>query len=333
MSKKAVLKAYPSGLVGHETFDIVEDETPAPGEGEFIVNVEAISIDPAMRGWLVPGKSYIPPVQPGEVMRALGAGHVETSNHPDFAEGDAVIGTFGVQERAVSDGRGVTKVDTSAAPLERWIGGLGMPGLTAYFGLLHEGRPQAGETVLVSAASGAVGSVVAQIAKIKGCRVVGIAGGSKKVAYLRDELGLDGAVDYKQGMRALHKGLKEACPDGVDVLFENVGGPVFDTEVAHMNIRGRIVLCGLIADYNAGADLHGFKNIRYVLTQRLTMQGIVVFDYREHYADAVREMLGWVNEGKLRLREDVREGGVEAFVDTLNLLYSGGNEGKLVLRM
>ena len=331
MNRQAILASRPVGMVKHSDFEITDAPVPEPGDGQFRVKVEAVSIDPAMRGWLAPGKSYVPPVQVGEVMRALAGGTVEASNHPDFPEGATVIGRFGVQKYCVSDGEGVTPVDTATAPIERWIGGLGMPGLTAYFGLLHEAKPKKGETVLVSAASGAVGSVVGQIAKIHGCRVVGVAGGAEKCAYLTDELGFDAACDYKGG--DLHRQLKEACPNGVDVLFENVGGEVFDTEIMHMNKRGRVIVCGLIADYNSTGDIHGLKNVRSVLVNRLTMQGIIVFDYVEHYGEAVRELAGWMKEGKLKLREDVREGGVDAYVDTLNLLYTGGNFGKLVLRV
>ena len=331
MNRQAILASRPVGMVKPSDFEFRDAPVPEPGDGEFRVRVQAASIDPAMRGWLAAGKSYVPPVQEGEVMRALTAGTVEASNHPDFKEGDAVVGSFGVQTHAVSNGEGVRLVDTSVAPLERWIGGLGMPGLTAYFGLLHEAKPKEGETVLVSAASGAVGSVVGQIAKIKGCRVVGVAGGAEKCAYLTDEIGFDAACDYKAG--DLAKQLKQAAPDGYDILFENVGGEVFDTEIMQMRQRGRVVLCGLIADYNSTGDIHGLKNVRSVLVNRLTMQGIIVFDYIEHYGEAVREMAGWMKEGKLKLREDVREGGVDAFVETLNELYTGGNNGKLVLKL
>ena len=330
MNRQAILRTRPVGHVKASDFDVADAPLADPAEGEFRVRVEAASIDPAMRGWLAPGKSYVPPVAEGEVMRALAAGTVEASRHPKFKEGDAVIGPFGIQTHAVSDGRDVRAVDTSVAPLERWIGGLGMPGLTAYFGLLHEAKPEAGETVLVSAAAGAVGSVVGQIAKIKGCRAVGVAGGAEKCAYLK-EIGFDAACDYKAG--GLHRQLKEAAPDGYHILFENVGGEVFDTEIMQMRQRGRVILCGLIADYNSTGDVHGLKNVRSVLVNRLTMQGIIVFDYAKHYGDAVREMAGWMAEGKLKLREDVRDGGPDAFVDTLNLLYTGGNNGKLVLRM
>ena len=330
-NRQAILVSRPEGMVRPENFECRDVPLPEPGEGEFRVRVEAVSIDPAMRGWMAAGRSYVPPVRIGEVMRALAGGTVEASRHPNFREGDAVIGRFGVQTHALSDGQGVTAVDTSLAPIERWIGGLGMPGLTAYFGLLEEGRPQAGETVLVSAASGAVGSVVGQIAKIKGCRAVGVAGGPDKCRVLTDEFGFDAACDHKAG--DLHAQLGAACPDGVDVLFENVGGAVFDAGIMHMNRRGRVVLCGLIADYNSTGEVHGLRNVRSVLVNRLTMQGIIVFDYQERYPEAVRQLADWYREGRLKLREDVREGGVDAYVDVLNLLYTGGNDGKLVLRM
>ena len=330
-NRQAILVSRPEGMVRAENFEVRDVPVPEPGEGELRVRVEAVSIDPAMRGWMAAGRSYVPPVGIGEVMRALAGGTVEASRHPDFAEGDAVIGRFGVQTRALSDGQGVTKVDTSRAPIERWIGGLGMPGLTAYFGLLEEAKPQAGETVLVSAASGAVGSVVGQIARIRGCRAVGVAGGPDKCRVLTEELGFDAACDHKAG--DLHAQLKAACPDGVDVLFENVGGAVFDAEIMHMNRRGRVVLCGLISDYNSTGEVHGLRNIRSVLVNRLTMQGIIVFDYQDRYPEAVRQLAEWHAEGKLKLREDVREGGVDAYVDVLNLLYTGGNDGKLVLRL
>ena len=330
-NRQAILVSRPEGLVKAENFEFRDAPLPEPGEGEIRVRVEAVSIDPAMRGWMAAGRSYVPPVGIGEVMRALAGGTVEASRHPGFAEGDAVIGRFGVQTHALSDGSGVTKVDTSRAPIERWIGGLGMPGLTAYFGLLEEARPQPGETVLVSAASGAVGSVVGQIAKIKGCRAVGVAGGPEKCATLTEDLGFDAACDYKAG--DLPAQLRAACPDGVDVLFENVGGEVFDAEIMHMNRRGRVILCGLISDYNATGGIHGLKNVRSVLVNRLTMQGIIVFDYVDRYPEAVRQLAEWHAEGRLVLREDVREGGVDAYVDVLNLLYTGGNDGKLVLRL
>ncbi len=332
MSNRMVrLARRPKGMVTRQDFTFEDGPVPEPGAGEFRVRVEAISLDPAMRGWMNEGRSYIAPVGLGEVMRAYAAGIVEKSNNPAFQVGDAVSGLFGVQKYALSNGERVIKVDTGLAPLPRWIGGLGMPGLTAYFGLLEVGQPKAGETVVVSAAAGAVGSVVGQIAKIKGCRAVGIAGGPDKCRYVTDELGFDACVDYKAG--GLSKQLREACPKGIDVDFENVGGEVLDTVLAQMNVFGRIALCGLISGYNATETPPGPRNMFAVLTRRLRMQGLIVFDWASRNAEATAELARWYKEGKLKLREDVREGGVDAYPDVLNLLYTGGNTGKLVLKV
>jgi len=312
-------------------FTIEDGPVPEPGPGEFRVKIAYISLDPAMRGWMNDARSYVAPVKLGEVMRAGAAGIVEKSNNPAFAVGDAVQGAFGVQQYAVSNGERVIKVDTRQAPLERWVGGLGMPGWTAYFGLLDVGQPKAGETVVVSAASGAVGSVVGQIAKIKDCRVVGIAGGSEKCRYVIQELGFDACVDYKAGNLA--QDLKAACPKGIDVNFENVGGEILDTVLSQMNVFGRIALCGLISGYNATEVPAGPKNIRAVLTQRLKMQGLIVFDWADRVPEAIAQLGQWHKEGRLKIREDVREGGVDAFPEVLNLLYTGGNFGKLVLKV
>jgi NADPH-dependent curcumin reductase CurA len=330
-NRQALLKSRPHGLVTQDNFEFVDTPMVEPGEGEFRVKVEAISIDPAMRGWTAEGKSYIPPVGIGEVMRAGAAGRVESSNNSKFKVGDAVSGMFGVQQYVISNGAMVSKLDESQASLERWIAGLGMPGLTAYFGLLNVGEPKEGDTVLVSAASGAVGSVVGQIAKLKGCRAVGIAGGPEKCKYVVEELGFDACVDYKAGN--LYKDLRAACPKGVDVLFENVGGEIFDIELALMNTFGRVVLCGLISAYNATEMPPGMNNIRSVLVNRLKMQGIIVFDFIKEYPQAISDLGKWHAEGKLKLREDIREGGVDAFPDVLNLLFNGGNNGKLVLKV
>jgi NADPH-dependent curcumin reductase len=332
MSNRMVkLARRPRGMVTREDFTIEDGPVPEPGPGEFRVKIAYISLDPAMRGWMNEGRSYVPPVKLGEVMRAGGAGIVEKSNNPAFKAGDAVQGVFGVQKYAVSNGERVNKVDTSLAPLQRWIGGLGMPGWTAYFGLLDVGQPKPGETVVVSAASGAVGSVVGQIAKIKGCRAVGIAGGPEKCRYVTQELGFDACIDYKAG--GLAQQLKAACPKGVDVNFENVGGEILDTVLLQMNVFGRIALCGLISGYNATEAPAGPKNIRAVLTQRLKMQGLIVFDWANRTPEAIAQLGLWHKEGKLKIREDVREGGIDAFPDVLNLLYTGGNFGKLVLKV
>lgn len=330
-NRVARLRKRPVGLVTDDTFDIRDEPLPELAEGQFRVRSEYVSLDPAMRGWMSAGKSYVPPVEIGDVMRAYAAGRVEASRHPDFREGDAVAGLFGVQTHAVSDGRGVSRADTSLAPLHTWIGGLGMPGETAYFGLLEVGQAREGDTVVVSAASGAVGQIVGQIARIKGCRAVGIAGGPDKCRFLTEELGFDAAVDYKAGNLA--EDLRAACPDGIDVDFENVGGEIFDTVLGQMNRFGRVALCGLISAYNATELPPGPKNLRAFLVMRLKVQGFIVFDFAKRRREATETLGGWLKEGRLKLREDIREGGVDAYPEVLNLLYSGGNFGKLLLKL
>ncbi len=319
------------GLVTPDVFQIVDEPMPQPGPNEFRVKIAYISLDPAMRGWINDGKSYVPPVAVGATMRSFSVGIVEASNNPNFKVGDAVQGLLGVQQYAISDGTGVGRADPAQAPLERWVGGLGMPGWTAYFGLLDVGKPKAGETVVVSAASGAVGSVVGQIAKIKGCHVVGIAGGADKCRYVTEELGFDACIDYKAG--AIATDLKAACPKGIDVYFENVGGEILDAVLMQMNTFGRIPVCGLISAYNATSMPPGPKNLRAVLTQRLTMRGLVVFDWADRIPDAIRDLGQWHKDGKLKIREDVRTGGIDAYPACLNLLFTGGNNGKLVLKV
>ena len=326
-----LVKRPPPGLVTRDVFEIMDEPLAEPGPGQFRIKIAYISLDPAMRGWMNEGKSYVAPVALGAVMRAYAAGIVDASKHPDFKVGDAVQGVIGVQQYALSDGKGIVKVDTARAPLERWVGGLGMPGWTAYFGLLEVGQPKAGETVVVSAASGAVGSLVGQIAKIKGCRAVGIAGGPEKCRYVVDELGFDACVDYKAGHLAAD--LKAAAPAGIDVYFENVGGVILDTVLLQMNTFGRIPVCGLISAYNATSVPEGPKNLRAVLTQRLTMRGLIVFDWADRVGEAIAELGAWHAAGKLKIREDVRAGGIDAYPDVLNLLYTGGNFGKLVLKV
>ncbi|MGE5345871.1 MAG: NADP-dependent oxidoreductase [Acidithiobacillales bacterium] len=325
------LKSRPSGMATRDNFTIVREPVASPGDGQIAIETRFISLDPAMRGWMSEGRSYVPPVGLGDVMRAFAAGHVLASRHPDFGPGNPVVGLFGVQSHPVVDAALALKVDTGQAPLERWIGGLGMPGWTAYFGLLEVGQPKTGETLVVSAASGAVGSVVGQIGKIQGLRVVGIAGGEEKCRYLTEELGFDAAVDYKAGNLAAD--LESACPDGIDVYFENVGGAILDAVLARMNPFGRIVVCGLISAYNATRPPPGPGNLRYVLVNRLRVQGIIVLDWAKRYPEAIAALGRWHAEGKLKLREDVRDGGIDAYPDVLNLLYTGGNFGKLVLRV
>jgi NADPH-dependent curcumin reductase CurA len=302
------LKKRPVGEVAADDFAIVEEPLAEPQDGEIRVRTAYVSLDPAMRGWIAEGRSYVEPVAIGDVMRAYAAGHVELSRNPKFAVGDAVTGLLGVQSHAISNGKGVLRVDEKEAPLPTWLGGLGMPGHTAYFGLKHVAGVKPGETVVVSAASGAVGQVVGQIARIEGARAVGIAGRPEKCAFITAELGFD-------------------------VDFENVGGTVFDTVLAQMNPFGRVALCGLISAYNATEPPPAPRNLRFVLTMRLKVQGFIVFDFARQYKEATAALLGWYRDGKLKFREDVREGGLDAFPEVLRQLYSGGNFGKLVLKL
>jgi NADPH-dependent curcumin reductase len=325
------LARRPQGMVTRADFHIEDGPVPEPGVGQFRVKITYVSLDPAMRGWLNEGKSYVPAVGIGELMRAYAVGTVDISKHENFRTGETVQGLFGVQNYALSKGERVLKVDTSLAPPQRWIGGLGMPGWTAYFGLLEVGQPKAGETVVVSAASGAVGSVVGQIAKLKGCRAVGLAGGPDKCRYVTEELGFDACIDYQKG--TLAAALAAACPKGIDVYFENVGGDMLDAVLAHMNVFGRIAVCGLISSYNATVLPRGPQNLRFLLTQRLRMQGLIVSDWANRFPEAIAQLGAWHKDGKLKIREDIREGGIDAFPDVLNLLFSGGNFGKLVLKL
>ncbi len=331
MNRLARLAARPSGTCKPSDWTFCDEPLREPAEGEFIVKVSHISLDPAMRGWMNEGKSYIRPVAIGELMRAGGAGKVIASKHPGFQVGDEVAGTFGVQQYAVSDGKGVRKVDTRFAPLSTYLGALGMPGMTAYFGLLDIGKPKPGETVVVSGAAGAVGSIVGQIAKIKGCRAVGIAGGAEKCAYLTQKLGFDAAIDYKgEDVKAA---LKAHCPDGIHVYFDNVGGDILDAALSRLAMHARIVICGAISQYNNTTPVKGPANYLSLLVNRASMTGMVVFDYAERYAEGGREMAQWIAQGKLVAKEDVVQGGIDAFPDTLMRLFKGENFGKLVLAL
>jgi NADPH-dependent curcumin reductase CurA len=324
------LAARPVGLPKESDWTYVKEAARPPESGEVLVQVEYLSLDPAMRGWMNEGKSYIAPVKIGEVMRAGGIGKVVESKTEGFSAGDYVSGATGVQSHATVRAKDLIKIDPALAPLPVYLNVLGMPGMTAYFGLLDVGEPKTGETVVVSGAAGAVGATVGQIAKIKGCRVVGIAGGAEKCAFLANELGFDAAVDYKAG--DLRKPLKEACPNGIDVYFDNVGGDILDTCLALINLRARIVICGAISQYNNTTPIKGPANYLSLLVNRARMQGMVVFDYADRYGVAAREMAGWMATGKLKGREDIVEG-LEKFPATLLKLFSGENFGKLVLKV
>ena len=323
------LAARPVGLPQPSDWDYVEEPAPEPGDGEFRVQVEYISLDPAMRAWMNAGRSYVPPVEIGEVMRAAGIGRVIDSRHPDYQLGEELYGVFGVQRYAISDGSGVTRVDTALAPAPVHLGVLGISGLTAYFGLLDIGRPEPGQTVVVSGAAGSVGNVVGQIARIKGCRAVGIAGGPDKCRWLVEELGFDAAIDYKAG--ELSSQLKANAPDGVDVFFDNVGGEVLD-QVMLRHARGaRVVITGAISQYNATEPPPGPVNYMQLLVQRASMTGFVIFDYGERFEEGAVQLAKWLRDGELRSREDVVRGDIGQFPEVLLRLFHGENTGKLVL--
>src|SRR5689334_7162604 len=325
------LAKRPMGMVKREDFEFVKAApVPEPADGEVLVKVQYLSLDPAMRGWMNEGKSYIPPVGIGEVMRAGGVGKVVSSKDPAFKPGDAVVGMTGVQDYAVLKGKGLNKVDPKLVPLPVYLGTLGMPGLTAYFGLLEVCAMKAGDTVVVSGAAGAVGQVVGQIAKIKGGRAVGIAGGPDKCKYVTGTLGFDACVDYKSG--DLKKQLREACPKGVDVYFDNVGGEILDTVLTQLAMHARIVICGAISQYNNAGPMKGPSNYMSLLVNRAMMKGMVVFDHAARYKDAAMEMGGWMMQGKLKSREDIVDG-LETFPEALLKLFKGENFGKLVLKV
>ncbi len=325
------LTSRPVGDVRRSDFTYTSQDVPEPADGELIVKVLYISLDPAMRGWMNESRaSYIAPVNLGEVMRAGAIGRVIASKNDRFAIGDFVNGMFGVQEYACSNGQGLTKVDPAVAPLPLYLSALGMPGLTAYFGLLDVGKPKAGDTVVVSGAAGAVGALVGQIARIRGARVVGIAGGAEKCRYLVQELGFDAAIDYKN--ENVSEGLKAHCPNGVDVFFDNVGGDILDAVLARLARGARIVICGAISQYNNTTPVKGPANYLSLLVNRASMTGIMVFDYYPRAREAMVDMAGWIAAGKLKSREDIREG-LSHFPEIFSQLFSGENQGKLVLKV
>lgn len=325
------LAARPQGEVKPTDWEHATEAAPEPGEGQFAGRTRFISLDPAMRGWLDDRPSYLPPVGIGEVMRAGSVVEVTSSRHPGFAPGDLVVGTFGVQEHVVSDGRGAMRIDASLASPSTFLGALGMPGMTAYFGLLDVGALKDGETVVVSGAAGAVGTMVGQIAKVKGCRVVGIAGGPEKCAMLTGELGFDAAIDYRAG--DVKRALREQTPDGIDVYFDNVGGEILDAALTRLAMHARVVICGAISQYNNATPVKGPSNYLSLLVRRARMEGFVVFDFAKRYAQAAQEIAGWIGEGRITVKEHVVKGTVDDFPETLQMLFRGENVGKLVLEL
>jgi NADPH-dependent curcumin reductase CurA len=326
-NRRVVLASRPSGWVSEANFRVEEAPVPQPAAGEVLVKNLWLSLDPYMRGRMSDAKSYVKGVDIGEVMVGQTAGEVVLSNHPNFKLGDKVLTQLGWQLYGVT--REATRVDEKRAPLSAYLGTLGMPGMTAYFGLKEIGQPKAGETVVVSAASGAVGSAVGQLAKIWGCRAVGIAGGRQKCDYVTRELGFDACLDYKAGN--LKEALRHACPVGVDVYFDNVGGAIFDMLLGQMNLASRVVVCGLISDYNA-AEPYGIRNWRAVLVNRIRLQGMIVFDWKERYGEALRVLSGYFAEGRLKYRESVVEG-LENAPRGLVALLRGENFGKQLVKL
>jgi NADPH-dependent curcumin reductase len=324
------LAARPHGLPVATDWEFRTEPIPTPDREDLLVRVLYISLDPAMRGWMNDRRSYLPPVGIGEVMRAIGVGRVVASGHPEFKVGDHVSGAFGVQEYAVSDGRDVIRVEPTSVPLPKYLSVLGATGMTAYFGLLDIGRPVEGETVVISAAAGAVGQIAGQIAKIKGCRVVGIAGGAEKCRFIVDELGFDAAIDYKA--EDVRVALGEHCPDRVNVYFDNVGGEILDAVLTRLARHARIVICGAVSQYNHPGPMRGPANYMALLVDRARMEGFLVFDYAKRYGEAAHEIAGWLAAGRLKSVEHV-ETGIEHFPEVLLKLYSGENFGKLVLAL
>lgn len=331
MNKQLRFVKRPTGKAGADTWELVSQPIPEPGEGQVLIRTHYVSLDPAMRGWMDDRKSYIEPMALGSVMRAYGVGQVVASkNHPRFQVGDYLVGVGGVQQYVVSDGRGFHPVDPRLAPLPTYLGALGMTGMTAYFGMLEVGKIRPGDWVLVSGAAGAVGSVAGQIAKINGCRVVGIAGGPEKCRYLVEELGFDGAIDYKKDNMV--ERLKTLCPEGIDVFFDNVGGVQLEIALSRLRRHARVVICGAISQYNSREAMKGPSNYLSLLVNRASMQGMVVFDWAERYGEAARELGGWLAQGKLKSHESVYEG-IENFPEVFDRLFTGDKLGKLVLKV
>lgn len=334
-NRQVRLSARPVGMPGPETWSFTTEPVTAPAEGEFLAKVLCISMDPGMRVWLNVGDSYVSPVGVGEVMRASVVAKVIESKHPGYAPDDCVAGRLGVQQYAISNGtdmigQPLLKIPKSPVAPSTYLGVLGVPGLTAYFGLLEVGQPKAGQTVVVSGATGAVGSVVGQIARIKGCRVIGIAGGHEKCAYLKDSLGFDGAVDYQAG--DVTEQLARLCPNGIDVYFDNVGGDILDAALTRLALRARVVLCGSMSQYTATGPVVGPSNYRTLLIKRARMEGIIVYDYAARYEEARSQLASWLADGSLIAREEILEG-LDSFPEALRRTLTGGKTGKLLVRL
>lgn len=328
-NNKAVLAARPQGMVKATDFNITSEDVASIKDGEILVAIKYLSLDPALRGWMNEGTTYIKGVEIGAVMRCFGAGKIIQSKHEHYKVGEHVSGLLGAQQFSISDGKGLTKCDLAVGPLTWHLGILGMPGMTAYFGLLEKGKPQAEETVFVSGAAGIVGSTVGQIAKIKGCKVVGTAGSNEKCKYLIEECGFDAAINYKE--EDIDAAIKKHCPDGVHVFYDNVGGPLLDTLLANLGKGARVVICGAISQYNK-SPIYGPSNYMKIVTARGYITGIIVFDYINEYPRAVKDISTWMKDGKMKTKEHIVNG-VENFPSALEMLFTGKNFGKLLLEV
>jgi len=328
-NRQWLLESRPQGPVTEQNFRLVEVPLPAPADGEVLVKNEWLSLDPYMRGRMSDARSYVPPAALGAVMVGQTVGEVVASRDGAFVPGDKVLTQLGWQSHGIARGRDLVKVDASRVPASYYLGVLGMPGMTAWFGLFDIGQPKPGETVLVSAASGAVGSVVGQLAKLHGCRAVGIAGGRAKCDYVVGELGFDACIDHRGGR--LYDDLRAACPDGVDVDFENVGGEVLDTALRVMNLHSRVIVCGLVAEYSA-TEPYAYKRMRTVLVNRIRMQGMIVFDWKDRYGEALKGLGAAVAGGKIKYRESIAEG-LDSAPRALIGLLRGENFGKQLVRI
>ena len=325
------LAVRPEGLIKESDFEWHEEPLPTPGANEILVRNIYLSLDPAGRGWVREAKSYIPPVAIGEVMRGITIGVVEQANHAGFQVGEVVQGILGWQEYALSDGAGLTRLPINPSlPLAAYLAVFGIIGPTAYVGLLNIGKPKAGETLLVSAAAGAVGSLVGQIGKIKGCRVVGIAGSDEKCRWITEDLGFDAAINYKT--EPVHEHLKTHCPEGIDVYFDNVGGEILDAVLSLINVNARIVICGLISQYNAIEPVPGPYNFRSILTQRARVEGFIILDHMDRFQEAFKDIGSWLAEGKIQYRVDIIDG-LENAPRGINRLFDGTNKGKLIVKV
>ncbi len=330
-NRMLMLKDYPSGAPGPEHFELVEAPIPEPGDGEVLVRAIYLTVDPYMRGRLRPGPSYAEPQKIGEVMVGEVAGEILASKAEDFAPGDFVTAHIGWQTHGVADARDIRKLDPKAAPISTSLGVLGMPGLTAYFGTTDVLIPRAGDTMVVSAASGAVGSVVGQIGRIGGCRVVGIAGSDAKIDFITNELGFDVGINYRT-TTDISAALADACPDGINCYFDNVGGPITDAVFENMALGCRVGICGQISQYNDTEQAMGPRNLRHFLVNRATLRGLLVFDWRDRYDIGLSRLSRWVQEGQIKYREDIVDG-LENAPAAFAGLMEGKNFGKQLVRI